>query len=122
MHDGWRRELIQYTASLKLTRPSGDYVVDPFAFPTVGERNQESVGHSKNIHWRAVNLAGFPANVCKDTEARKSGGESDGDSVRHSQVKGCDPSLAEPDQKDGSQQNCQKRDDRRGDDHAPTIP
>ena len=37
MHDGWCGELIQRTTSLKLTRPSGYYIFDPFAFPTVGE-------------------------------------------------------------------------------------
>jgi hypothetical protein len=41
-HIGWYGELIQRAASLKLAPSSGDQVPDPFAFPAVGERNQES--------------------------------------------------------------------------------
>jgi hypothetical protein len=58
----------------------------------------------------------------KNAEAGQSGGESAGDSVRNSQVEGCNLPFAEPNQEDGSQQDCQKRDERCGDDHAPLAP
>jgi hypothetical protein len=51
----------------------------------------------------------------EDAEARQSGGESACDAVRNSQVEGFDPPFAKPDQKNGSQQDCEKRDDRCGD-------
>jgi hypothetical protein len=52
MHDCWRGKLIPHPASLKLGSPSGQYIPDPFAIPSVGERNQESLGRLKHIHWR----------------------------------------------------------------------
>jgi hypothetical protein len=49
MHDGWCGKLIPHTASHNLARPSSDYVLDRFAIPPVGERNEESFWRSKNI-------------------------------------------------------------------------
>jgi len=57
MHDGWRGKLILHAPSLKLTPSSGYYVLDPFAFSSVGERDQESLRRSKNINWRPVDIA-----------------------------------------------------------------
>jgi len=50
MHDGWCGKPILHAASFKLARPSGDHISDPFASPTVSERNEESLRRSKNIH------------------------------------------------------------------------
>ena len=97
MHDGWCVELIQRAASLKLARPSGYHVLNPFAFPPVSERNQESPRRSKNIHWCPVDFARLPTYMRKNAEAGQSGGEAARDSVRNSQVEGCDPPFAEPD-------------------------
>jgi len=118
MHDGWCGKLIQQAAGLKLARPSGYYILDPFAFPTVGERNQESLRRSKHIDWRPVKPARFTTYVSQNAKAGQSIGESARDSVRNRQVEGGYPAVAEPDQKDGSQQECQKQDDRRGDYHC----
>ena len=49
MHDGWCGKLILHATSLKLASSSGYYVLDPFAFSSVGKRNQESLRRSKNI-------------------------------------------------------------------------
>jgi len=57
MDDGWCGKLIQYAASFKLAAPSGYYVPDPLAFSSIGERDQKSVGLSKNVHWRPVEPA-----------------------------------------------------------------
>ena len=46
-----------HAAGLELARPSGYYVPDPFAVPSTGERNEESLGRSKNIDWRPVEPA-----------------------------------------------------------------
>jgi hypothetical protein len=97
MHDGWCGELIHRTASLKLARPGVYYVLNPFAFPPVSERNQESPRRSKNIHWCPVDFARLPTYMRKNAEAGQSGGEAARDSVRNSQVEGCDPPFAEPD-------------------------
>jgi hypothetical protein len=56
--------------------------------------------------------------VCQNAEARQSGSESTADSVRDREIEGSHPPLAKPDQKDGSQQNCQKEDNARGDQHV----
>jgi len=45
----------------------------------------------------------------------QSGGESARDPVRNSQVEGRYPPFVEPNWEDGSQQDCQKQDDRCGD-------
>ena len=52
----------------------------------------------------------------KDAEAGQSGSKSARNSVRDRQVEGCHPAVAEPDQEDRSQQDCQKQYDR-CDDH-----
>jgi hypothetical protein len=57
--------------------------------------------------------------VGDDAEAGQSGGESTRDSVRNSQIENCYPAFAEPDQKDRSQQECQKQYDRCGDHRLP---
>jgi len=57
MDDGWCGKLIQHVAGLKLASSSGYYVPDPFAIPSVGERDEESLGHSKNIHWCPIDPA-----------------------------------------------------------------
>jgi hypothetical protein len=59
MHDGWCGKVIPHAASFKLAFPRRHYVLDPFAFPTIGERNQESLRRSKNTHWRPVALPDF---------------------------------------------------------------
>jgi hypothetical protein len=117
MHDGWRGKLIPHTAILKLASASGYYVPDKFAFPSVGERNEESVRRSEHIHWRPVNPARLSTYMRKDAEARQSVSESTCDSVRNSEIESCHPSFAKPDQEDRSQQDCEERDDRCGDQH-----
>ncbi len=57
MYDGWFKELIPHAASLKVASASRENILDPLAFPSVGERNQESFWSSKNIDWRPVDLA-----------------------------------------------------------------
>jgi len=54
--DGWRGKLILNAASFKLARPSGDHISDPLAFASIGERDEESLRRSKNVHWRSVYL------------------------------------------------------------------
>jgi hypothetical protein len=49
--------LIPHAAGLKLALTSSQHILDPFAVPSVGERNEEFIGRSKNIHGRPVNLA-----------------------------------------------------------------
>jgi hypothetical protein len=55
----------------------------------------------------------------KNAEAGQSRGESARDAVRDSEIEGCYPSFAESEQKDGSQQDCQKQYDRCGDHRLP---
>ncbi|MCU1295914.1 MAG: hypothetical protein JWO91_192 [Acidobacteriaceae bacterium] len=44
-----------HATALKLTCSSGDHISNPFAFSTIGERNQKSFRRSKKkIHWRPV--------------------------------------------------------------------
>ena len=57
MHDGRRGKPILHAASFKLARSSGDHISGPFAFASVGERNEKSLRDSKNIHWRPVDPA-----------------------------------------------------------------
>ena len=118
MHDGWRRELIKHAASLKLASASGEHILDPFAFPSVGERNEKSLRLAKNIRRCSVEFARLSTRVSQNTETGQAGGEPAGDSVRNRQVEGCDPPFAEPDQKDGNQQDCQEQDGGRGDQHV----
>src|SRR5438874_12982308 len=85
MHDGWCGKLILHATSLKLASSSGYYVLDPFAFSSVGKRNQESLRGSKNIHWSPVD---------PNAEAGQAGCESARDSVRNSEIEGCYPAFA----------------------------
>jgi hypothetical protein len=57
MHDGWCGKLIPNTASLKLASASRQHILDPLAFPSVGECDQESIRLSKNINGRLVEPA-----------------------------------------------------------------
>ena len=41
----------------EIASASRHYILHPFAVPSVGERNQESLRRSKNIHWRPVDPA-----------------------------------------------------------------
>jgi hypothetical protein len=54
----------------------------------------------------------------KNAESGQSGGESARDAVRYGEIEGCYPPFAEPDQKDGSEQDCQKQGDRCDDRHV----
>jgi hypothetical protein len=57
MNDGRCGKVRPHSPSLKLAPASRHYVLDPFAFATVGERNEKSIRRAKNIHWRPVDLA-----------------------------------------------------------------
>ena len=83
MHDGWRGKLILNAASFKLARPSGDHISDPLAFASIGERDEESLRRSKNVHWRSVYLARLSTYVRKNPETGQSSGESTRDPVRN---------------------------------------
>ena len=69
MHDGWCGKLILHATSLKLASSIGYYVPDPFPFSSVGERNEESLRRSKNIHWCPVDPARLPTYMRKNAEA-----------------------------------------------------
>jgi hypothetical protein len=88
---------IPHAASLKLACPSSYYIPDPFAIPSISERNEESFRRSKNIQWRPVDSARLSTYVCQNTEAGQSGGKSARDSVRNSEIQGCHPAFAESD-------------------------
>lgn len=108
MHDDRRRKLICDAAGFKLTPPSGQYIADPPAILPIGERDQESLGLSKNVHRRPVESARLSTYVCNDGEAGQSGGESNRDSVRNSSMEGCHTPLAKPDQKNSKQDREEK--------------
>ena len=36
--------------------PAAQYILNPFTFSTISERNEESLRRSKNIHWGPVDL------------------------------------------------------------------
>jgi hypothetical protein len=57
VHDGRCDKLIPHAASLKLAPAGRQHILDPLAFPSIGERNEESLRHSKNIDWRPVHPA-----------------------------------------------------------------
>jgi hypothetical protein len=57
MHDGWCEKSILHATSFKLARSGGNHISGPFAFLTVGERNEESLRHSKNIYGRPIDPA-----------------------------------------------------------------
>ena len=116
MHDGWCGKLIQHVTSLKLAATSGYHVSDPLAISSIGERDQECVGRSRNLHWRPVNPTCLSTHVRNNTEAGQSGGESAHDPIRNSAIEGCYPLFAKPDDEDSSQQDCQKQ---QSESHSP---
>ena len=118
MHYDRSEKLILHTASLKLAAPSGQYIPDPPTILSIGERNEESVGPSKNIDRRPVEPARLSTNVCNDSEAGQLSGKPACDSVRYSSMEGRYRPLAKPNENDGNHQDCQKRDDRCSDDHG----
>jgi len=54
MHYEGFDKLILHSAGLKLAAPGGEYIFDPPAISAIGDRNQESVRLSKNIHRRSI--------------------------------------------------------------------
>jgi hypothetical protein len=103
MHDDRRGKQMPDAASLNLASASRKHILDPLALPTVGERNEKSLQHSKNIHWCPVDLARLSTDVGDDAEAGQSSGKSARDAVRDSEIESRNPPFAEPDQKDGSE-------------------
>ena len=57
MYDGWCGKLIHHATGLKLASPSGQHILNPFAFPSIGERDEKSLRRSKNIHGRVIESA-----------------------------------------------------------------
>jgi hypothetical protein len=108
IHNGWFGNLVLHAMNFKLARSSSDHISDPFTFSTVGECAKESLGARKTDVW-------------EDAEARQTVGKAARDPVRISQVEGGYPPFAEPDQKDGSQQDCKKQDDARGKGFPPQL-
>ena len=54
MHNDRTEKLILHATSLKLAAPSGQYIRDPLTISSVGERDEESAGPSKDIDRRSV--------------------------------------------------------------------
>ena len=113
--------MIRNTAGLKLAAPSGQHIFHPPAISPVSECDQQSARLSKNIHWCPVKLAGLSARVCNDAEAGQSRGEWHRDSVCNSSMKGCYRPFEEPNQKNGNEQDCEKRDSRCGNYHGRLL-
>jgi hypothetical protein len=107
MYDHWRRKFIQRASGLESATASREYISDPPAISSISERDQKSVWLAKHIYGCPVALAGPSAHVCNDGEARQSGGKSDRKSVRNRSMKHCHAPLAESDQKNGSEQDCE---------------
>jgi hypothetical protein len=97
MHDGWCKELTPHAASLKLASASRQHILDPFAFASISEGNQESFRRSENIDWRPVDLAWLSTCVRQDAEAGQAVSEAARDPVRNRQVESCHPPFAESD-------------------------
>jgi type IV secretory pathway TrbF-like protein len=51
------KNVIPHAASLKLATAGRQHILDPLAFPSIGQRNEESVRRSEYIHGRPVNPA-----------------------------------------------------------------
>ena len=74
--DDGSRTLIRRAASLELATPSGQHILYPPALFSVRQRDQESVGPLKDVHWRPVHFARSPTYICNNGEAGQS--RSDG--------------------------------------------
>jgi len=118
MHYDRSEKLILHAASLKLAAPSGQYVSDPPTISPIGERDEKSVWLSKNIDRRPVERARLSTNVCNDSKAGQLSGKPTRDSVRYSSMEGRYRPFAKPNKNDENHQDCQKRDDRCGNDHG----
>ena len=57
MHDGRCGKVIPHATNLKLASASDQHILDPLAFPSIGQRNEESVRRSEYINGRPVNPA-----------------------------------------------------------------
>jgi hypothetical protein len=95
-HDLRRGKLVIPPASLKFAPACREHVLHPFRLAAVGERDNEAVRRSKNIHWRPVDFAGLSSDVGQDAEARKPACEKAGDPVGEGNVDLRQPSLAKP--------------------------
>jgi hypothetical protein len=71
MHDGWVGKLVSHAASLKLASTSRQYILNPLAFSTVGQRNQESTRRSKTFSGVPYILPDFrpTCEECRSPEA-----------------------------------------------------
>jgi hypothetical protein len=106
-HDGRCGKLILPPASPEFAAACREHVLHPLGLTAVSERDDESIGRSKDVHGGAVDLSRLAPHVRENTETRKPGCEQPGDSVRDSQVEGCYPSFPESNQEDGHQQGNQ---------------
>ena len=75
MHNDRTEKLILHATSLKLAAPSGQYIPDPPTISSVGERDEESAGPSKDIDRRPVEPARLSTNVGDNREAGQLSGE-----------------------------------------------
>jgi hypothetical protein len=57
MHQDRFEKSILNSTSFKLAAPCSQYIPDPPAISTIGERNEEALRLSKNIHRRSVKPA-----------------------------------------------------------------
>jgi len=73
-----------------------NHILHPFGFAAVGERNDESIGRSKDVHRSAVDLSRLPTDVLENTKTRQPACEETGDSVRKGDIDLREPSLLKP--------------------------
>jgi hypothetical protein len=121
MHNDRTENLILHATSLKLAAPSGQYIRDPPTISSVSERDEESARPSKDIDRRSVEFARLSTDVCNDSEAGQLSGKPACDSVSYGSMKGRYRPLAKPNKNDQNHQDCQKRDDRCGNDHGRLL-
>jgi hypothetical protein len=63
-----------------------EHVLNPLRSTAVSERDDESVGRPKDVHWGSVDLARLPTHVSENAETRKPACEEASDSVREGNV------------------------------------
>ena len=80
-------------ASLEFAAARREDVLDPLRLAAVGERDDEVVRRSEDVHRGAVDFARFATHVRENAEARKPACEQTGDPVRKDDVDLRQPSL-----------------------------
>jgi hypothetical protein len=67
-HDLRCRKLMFFPASLQFATARREHVLHPFGLAAVGERDDESIRHSKDVHWGSVGLPRLATNVRENAE------------------------------------------------------